>query len=360
MNDNPRVRYIDAWRFYAIGLVIISHILEFSHSIYAEMLPGLIWRIHPLGPLGVYIFFCISGYVICRGMIKEVAIYGTLSLRDFYLRRVLRIAPPLLLYLFVLGVMLHTGMIETTVPQLIQSGLFLCNIDLAGQCGWYVGHTWSLAFEEQFYVVFPLIFVGMRIAAKRRKLLPVIGALLAAVVLAHLAQQAALADYLSMFGYMLWGCAFALYEDLLRPLLKRMPMALWCGLCALLIGVNFVALPMFLMEGIYPLVAPVIICAVVFGTPLHQPLVGKLFGHAWLTYLGQISYTIYLWQQVATADHGFTSPFVVFALLGGVVLLAHVSYQYVERPLIRLGRRWSSRRDDAVTPGVPIADARGA
>jgi len=88
----------------------------------------------------------------------------------------------------------------------------------------------------------------------------------------------------------------------------------------------------------------------VFGAPLHHPPVGKLFGNARLVYLGQISYTIYLWQQVATADYGFTSPLVVFALLGMVLLLAHFSYQLLELPLIRLGRQWSSRGNTAFTP----------
>jgi len=205
MNKNNRVPYIDAWRFFAIALVIVSHVLEFSHSVYGDVLPGLIWRIHPMGPLGVHIFFCISGYVICRGMMKEVATYGSLSMRDFYLRRVLRIVPPFLLYLSFLTIMVQLGIIEMTAPQFMQSASFLCNIKLVGECGWYVGHTWSLAFEEQFYMVFPLIFVGMAIARKRRKLLPVIGALLAAVMLAHLASQPALAYYLSIFGYMLYG-----------------------------------------------------------------------------------------------------------------------------------------------------------
>ena len=350
MNKNNRVPYIDAWRFFAIALVIVSHVLEFSHSVYGDVLPGLIWRIHPMGPLGVHIFFCISGYVICRGMMKEVATYGSLSMRDFYLRRVLRIVPPFLLYLSFLTIMVQLGIIEMTAPQFMQSASFLCNIKLVGECGWYVGHTWSLAFEEQFYMVFPLIFVGMAIARKRRKLLPVIGALLAAVMLAHLASQPALAYYLSIFGYMLWGCAFALYEDTLAPRLKRMPVALWCAGCAALVGVHFVALPAFWMDVVYPLLAPLIICAVVFGAPLHHPPVGKLFGNARLVYLGQISYTIYLWQQVATADYGFTSPLVVFALLGMVLLLAHFSYQLLELPLIRLGRQWSSRSNTAFTP----------
>ncbi|MEM8512413.1 peptidoglycan/LPS O-acetylase OafA/YrhL [Massilia sp. MP_M2] len=350
--NNSRVRYIDTWRFFAIALVIISHIIEFSHPIYRETFPGLIWRIHPLGRLGVHIFFCLSGYVICRGMMNEVARSGSLSMRDFYFRRVCRIFPPLFLYLLLLALMTAAGIIDMSIAQFTQSALFLCNIEMLGGCGWYAAHTWSLAYEEQFYLIFPMLFVGLAIARKRRKLLNVIGVLIAIVLLAHLAGQPALAYYLSIFNYMLWGCAFALYEHKAAPLLKRMPVALWYAGCAVLLGVNFIALPALLMEVVYPLAAPLIICAVVFGTPLHQRPIGKLFGFPFLAYLGQISYTIYLWQQAATKDHGFASPLVVFGFLGFVFVLAHFSYKYVEIPLIRLGRRLS-RHEGTVPTSTP-------
>jgi len=353
MNNN-RVRYIDTWRFFAIALVIISHIIEFSHPIWREMFPGLIWRVHPLGRLGVHIFFCISGYVICRGMMNEVARSGSLSMRDFYLRRVCRIFPPLFLYLLFLALMTAAGVIDMSIVQFMQSALFLCNIEMLGGCGWYAAHTWSLAYEEQFYLIFPMLFVGLAIARKRGRLLQVIGILIATVLLAHLSAQPALAYYLSIFSYMLWGCAFALYEDKVAPWLKRIPVALWYAGCAVLLGVNFVALPTLLMEVVYPLAAPLIICAVVFGTPLHQRPIGKVFGYAFLAYLGQISYTIYLWQQAATKDHGFASPFVVFGLLGCVFVLAHFSYKYLEMPSTQLGRRLS--RHQSIAPASAPAE----
>ncbi len=339
MKNTHRLPYIDAWRFFAIFLVILSHVIEYSHPIYQKVLPGLIWRVHPMGTLGVHIFFCISGYVICRGMVKEVAIHGAVSMRYFYLRRVLRIVPPLMLYLLFLAVLAQTGSITMSAPQFAQSAAFLCNISLLGNCGWYAGHTWSLAFEEQFYMIFPMLFVGLGMARKRRTILPVIGVLIAFVLSAQLAAQPHLALYFSIFAFMLWGCVYALYEDVLGPMVKKLPVALWCAGIALLIGVHLVALPWLWMNVVYPLVAPLIICAVVFGTPLARLSIRKLFGNPVLAYLGQISYTIYLWQQVATADHGFASPLVVFGLLGVVILLAHFSYQYLELPLIRMGRR---------------------
>jgi peptidoglycan/LPS O-acetylase OafA/YrhL len=353
MKNNNRVQYIDAWRFFAIALVLVSHIIEFSHPIYKETMPGLIWRIHPLGRLGVHIFFCISGYVICRGMLSESGTYGSISQRGFYIRRVFRILPPLALYLGFIAMMAQFGIFETKPAQLAQAAAFLCNIEQIGGCGWYLAHTWSLAFEEQFYLIFPLLFSAMALPQKRGRLLFIIAFLIVGAISMRLLSHPDLAYYLSIFSYMLWGCAYAFFQDALEPALQRMPVALWLGGVVLLLGVNFVALPSAFTDFVYPTVAPLLICAVVFGTPLRQPLVGRLFLNWRLAYLGQISYTVYLWQQVATNDHGFASPFIAILLVGFVFVFAHLSYRYFELPLIRIGRALSVRK----TAPIPKASA---
>jgi peptidoglycan/LPS O-acetylase OafA/YrhL len=344
MENNNRVQYIDTWRFFAIALVIVSHIIEFSHPFYKEALPGLIWRIHPLGRLGVHVFFCISGYVICRGMLNESRMYGSLSLRNFYIRRVFRILPPLALYLLFIAAMVQLGMFETMPAQFAQAAAFLCNVEYLGDCGWYFGHTWSLAFEEQFYLVFPLLFSALGLARKRGKLLVLAVVLVGAAISMRLSSHPDLAYYLSIFSYMIWGCVYAFFEDVLAPLLRRMPVAVWLAGGSALLGVNFVALPASFMEFVYPAVAPLVICAIVFGTPLRFPPVRKIFIDPRLAYLGQISYTVYLWQQVATNDHGFASPLVAVLLISAVFGLAHLSYKYFEIPLVRIGRTLSTRR----------------
>lgn len=353
MKNNDRVQYIDAWRFFAIALVLVSHIIEFSHPFYKEALPGLIWRIHPLGRLGVHIFFCVSGYVICRGMLSESNKYGSISLRGFYIRRVFRILPPLALYLTVIAVMAQLGIFETSPVQLAQAAAFLCNIEQIGDCGWYLGHTWSLAFEEQFYLIFPLLFSAMALSRKRSRLLFIVASLIAGAVTMRLLSHPDLAYYLSIFSYMLWGCAYAFFQDALEPALQRMPFSLWLGGVAVLLGINFVALPSSFTNLVYPALAPVVICALVFGTPLRHPLVRDIFLNRRLAYLGQISYTVYLWQQLATNDHGFASPFVAILLVGLVFGFGHLSYKYFEVPLIRIGRALSARQ----TLPVPEASA---
>lgn len=160
MHSPGRIHYIDAWRFIAIALVIASHIVEFSHPWYRANVPGLAWRFQGAGTFGVQIFFCISGFVICRGTLSELEKTGSVSVKGFYVRRFFRIVPPLLFYFLGVGVLAMAGIAEVSIGQFIQSGLFLCNISAFGDCSWWLGHTWSLAYEEQFYLLFPLLVVG--------------------------------------------------------------------------------------------------------------------------------------------------------------------------------------------------------
>jgi peptidoglycan/LPS O-acetylase OafA/YrhL len=277
-------------------------------------------------------------------MLSESRLYGSLSLRNFYIRRAFRILPPLALYLLFIVAMVPLGVFETKPAQFAQATVFLCNIEYLGDCGWYFGHTWSLAFEEQFYLIFPLLFSALALARERRRLLVLAVVLVAAAISMRLSSHPDLAYYLSIFSYMIWGCVYAFFEDVLAPVLRRIPIVLWLAGGAALLGINFVALPASFMEFVYPALAPLLICAVVFGTPLRHSLVRKIFSHWRLAYLGQISYTVYLWQQAATNDHGFASPLVAVLLMGAVFGLAHLSYKYFEIPLVQIGRKLTTRR----------------
>jgi len=101
------------------------------------------------------------------------------------------------------------------------------------------------------------------------------------------------------------------------------------------------------VDVVYPAVAPLAICVLVLGTPLRHARVGAVFGNPRLSYLGQISYTVYLWQQAALDDYGLASPLPAFALLALVFWLAHLSFRHLEMPLIRIGAAWSARLDMA-------------
>lgn len=139
MSEQGRITHVDAWRFIAVSMVIFGHMLVFSNfSFVTESFPFL-RRIGRFGTLGVLIFFFISGFVICRGLMKERATKSRISLTAFYLRRSFRILPPLWLFLLVLALLASFGVIDITSAQIGKSALFLCNMNFSGSCFWYAG-----------------------------------------------------------------------------------------------------------------------------------------------------------------------------------------------------------------------------
>ena len=145
-----RIAFLDGWRAVSVFLVMAGHGLG-ALQVHAALPIDL-------SRLGVYIFFVISGYVITRLSLAERALTGTFSQSRFMIRRALRILPPLLLYTAAVTILGASG--ATPALSALRALSFTCNMNIPiGSCGFIFGHTWSLAFEEQFYLLFPFIFM---------------------------------------------------------------------------------------------------------------------------------------------------------------------------------------------------------
>ncbi len=151
-----RIDVLDGWRAVSVAMVIVGHLLNYSNM---RIDTPFAHSFTQYADLGVQIFFVISGFVICRGFIKERAEFGRVSLPAFYARRFFRIIPPLSIYVFVVAVLAYTGIVEPIAIFTTRSLVFACNFPKINCGGWLGGHTWSLSTEEQFYLIFPLIFV---------------------------------------------------------------------------------------------------------------------------------------------------------------------------------------------------------
>jgi peptidoglycan/LPS O-acetylase OafA/YrhL len=102
---------LDGWRGVAVLLVIIDHCGELSHS-------GLIHKVTRVGATGVGLFFALSGFLITTLLLKEFAQADTISLTNFYIRRIFRILPPLFVYLAVLVLLRHLNLLPFPTRQL--------------------------------------------------------------------------------------------------------------------------------------------------------------------------------------------------------------------------------------------------
>jgi peptidoglycan/LPS O-acetylase OafA/YrhL len=174
-----RLAYIDGWRVIAITLVLLDH-LSMNRTIGAFYEASPFGVLSQYGETGVYLFFFISGYVVSLTCLREVATTGGFSTPAFYARRFFRIVPPLMLYLAACLALGAARLIDFGPENFLSAALYLCNTTAPlVSCGWYVGHTWSLAFEEQFYWLFPLVFAWAQLGRRPRPLLLGLAALFA-------------------------------------------------------------------------------------------------------------------------------------------------------------------------------------
>lgn len=316
MHSPSRHGYIDTWRCVAVSVVILTHLFESRHL---GALPGYI---------GVYIFFFISGFVVSKTCLSELQTSGNFSRFGFYIRRFFRIAPPLLVYVVACFVLGRLGAIDFDAKQALAATTYICNTDFV-DCGWYSRQTWSLAFEEQFYLLFPLIFVWVE-TSRRPGILP----------LAVLAALASLPLWFPVFwigrkGFLLTyvlfttGYLFARYEQRWQGvqhsgLLFAIGLALTFSAGALHRTVCLVSIPMM----------------VAASGSLSFPF-KKIFEIKFVRYLGRISYSIYLWQQLFTGYFRDLPMATNLLLLGCMVAGCAALFRYVETPLIRQGKKLS-------------------
>jgi len=343
-----RLKFLDGWRLIAVALVIVQHYLWYTHTDIGREVRLL----GAYGSLGVYIFFVISGYVISRGVHAAILDGAGSPIRDFYVRRFFRILPPLFIYALCLVVLGQVGVITFAPENALCAATFTCNLELGlPDSTWYLEHTWSLGFEEQFYLIFPVLFMLAltRLGTHGRKAFPAI--YLALILLSPICYHFKYHDlgkYLSMFSFMVIGvCAF-LYSRELAPMFKRFT-AMRYALLVLLVALPFSVAHSVALQLYQILVLPVLLVFLVFAAA-EIPRLKSLLESPLFVRFGCASYGIYLWQQLALSLELGLSPLMSVAAVALVFWGCLLSYRYVEVPLIDLGRRFSRT-------GRPIANA---
>jgi peptidoglycan/LPS O-acetylase OafA/YrhL len=329
---SQRIAVLDGWRAISVGLVVVSHLVGISglRIYFDSRFQGISLS---FGQIGVEFFFVISGYVICAGMLRE----NRVNLAGFYIRRAFRILPPLVLYVaFIVGLSL-IGLLPVDSASFVRTLTFTCNI---GECAWPLGHTWSLAYEEQFYLLFPVILILF--GGGRREWTLALGVAMAAALLLLYWYRAPIGvSPLRHFFSITCGVLAAMFADRVFSFLRRIPWPLIVGAGLLPFIVQLGPWNSRLVWfGYLVCVGPAITIAVL-GSASHP----RLQFLAWppLTAVGRASFGIYLWQQLVTSDFGTSSIALYAALLIALGIGVWLLFTLVERPLIEVGRQLSQR-----------------
>lgn len=331
------------------------------------------------GALAVLVFFVLSGFLITWLLLSEEEKRGGISLRAFYARRSLRIFPAFYVYwlLYTIGKALFNKGNCVTI-QSVSSLFYMNNYYQAiwGDPGTTLSHTWSLAIEEQFYLFWPCTFVLLKRNSTRLKfLLAAVGVLWIyreVMFLVLRVPQRYVYQALDMRAdHLLIGCllAVAVHQGSFARLwsfICRSPL-MQVATLTLLVAEEFVAFSglhaahfgeadrRFRFWGGFVL-EPVLIMML-----LPQLIAFKNGPITWLLetrpmrYLGRISYSVYLYQQIVTSAVAreladMPRGLVIAVSVGVAILLGTASYFLVELPFLRLKDRFHREKSLELAP----------
>jgi peptidoglycan/LPS O-acetylase OafA/YrhL len=309
------------------------------------------------GFVGVDVFFVISGYLITSIILAEKE-QGTFSLVNFYERRARRILPALFLVMFVSLPFAWLWLLPSDMKDFSQSlvavSAFASNILFWHETGYWGAvnelkpllHTWSLAVEEQYYVLFPLFLILMWRFRRRW----ILGSFIVIATISLVASQWGAYNMPSANFFLLptrgWelaiGACIAFYFLYRKQKVRTRLFSKSADEVLGLVGLLMIGCAVFAFDrtvpfpGLYALV-PTMGTALIILFASPNTLVGRLLGAKLLVGIGLISYSAYLWHQplFAFARHrSLTEPSELLFLVLAVVSLpiAYLSWRYIERP----------------------------
>ena len=306
------------------------------------------------GYIGVDIFFVISGFLITTILLSEIAA-GSFSLLDFYERRARRILPALFFVMLVsipfAWMFLIPSDMKDFSESLIAVTTFSSNVLFWSESGYWgpnnelkpMLHTWSLAVEEQYYIVFPLFLLLLWKIRKNWIFSTILVVALFSLLLSHWGAQNKPTANFFMLPTRLWELAvgaliayYLLNQDENEKINRSVNETL--GLIGLLMIVYAIV---FFDEStpfpsLYTLV-PTMGTGLIILFASSKTWVGRLLSNQLLVGIGLISYSIYLWHQplLAFARHGTLyqpSKILLFGLAVLSIPLAYLSWRFIEKP----------------------------
>ncbi len=341
------IKGLDALRALSIGFVLLNHlgvdVLFFENQYLKNNFYSLF-----SGETGVRFFFVLSGFLITRILWIQFKDTGTINLKNFFIRRILRLMPPLVLFYVLVISLMQTKFIAYDIEGLLFAFFYLYNYVPLLHYRNELAHIWSLSLEEQFYLIWPFFILVI----KKYNVLVVlvlifiILSVAATISLPEFAFEAHLRPhrwFLPAGGYVAIGATVALiqfkYEKFLLQMFQKNAFALLFAAFLYLIPLFS---PVFLVEVFSFLQAigfGIFVCWIFYNQNSRFVAFLELSP---LVYIGKISYGLYVFQGVfLLTGPGSELKFQQFPL--NLLLtfgLAILSYHLVEKPILKFKNRF--------------------
>jgi peptidoglycan/LPS O-acetylase OafA/YrhL len=355
-----RIKSLDGMRAIAILLVLFAHSLptmplHLSKNAYNLLVTN--------GELGVTIFFVISGYLITKLLVLEREKTGRISLKDFYLRRIFRIFPVFYLYIIVI-ISLKLFFIPTLFENYSIVGLaalylwnyahvFNFRASPSDNAFSIFGHFWSLAIEEQFYLLWPIMLIKLNMGTLKKLVIGIIliTPFIRVATYFFVPERRGNADMMILEAggnSILIGCLGALIEKTNFFKEKILRIISNNGLICFFAIFLFIISPFLwlYLRRSYSMpigneINSICIILLLFWCVNIQSKVSDFLNSKVLIQIGLLSYSIYIWQQLFMngKTHFWFNKFPLNIFLA--LIVAVISYYLVEKPILRLKKRFT-------------------
>ena len=311
-----RIPSLDGLRAISILLVVLGHLAISNHA------PAVFLRSY--ASEGVRIFFVISGFLITSILCKEEARTSTIDLKTFYLRRAYRIFPAAFVFMTIIVIFYWR---DFRWYNIVTAFLYLANFDNSRP--WFFGHLWSLGVEEQFYLLWP----GVLKQWHRHRIAILVGVIALdpvgqGILYYFKVPSGSVGGFPGAAGSLAAGCLLAM----LAPRLPKINPYL-----ALVMMLAVAFLPLFPLDTkgrtlfVIFILDPILHLSIA-GVLLHVVQVPyRILNIRPVSWLGKISYSLYLWQQPFCANPWLRS----IGWISLALVLACLSYYLVELPMLR-------------------------
>tara|TARA_B100000795_G_scaffold218620_1_gene172750 strand:- start:3850 stop:5754 length:1905 start_codon:yes stop_codon:yes gene_type:complete len=317
------------------------------------------FRIFPGGFLGVDVFFVISGYLMTSIILKEYQTNQSFSFANYYKRRVSRLLPPLLVVIFASSIAAYFFLLPVHFEEFIKSvtaSIFFFSNFFFHFSGQAYGaqvlsetpllHSWSLSLEEQFYIVYPIVLLGIIIYLKKQIKIILISGIILSLVFASIISL----NHQSFNYYMLPSRGWELlFGALLGININQLSISKDKKQKGILAIVGFLTLmfsfayfdntddhPTFLT------LIPVIATYLIIQDTNKENLINRLLSFKALVFVGLISYSLYMWHHpifsfAKILGVGEKSLLIKLSFIILSIILGFITYRFIEKPFRKDG-----------------------
>lgn len=363
---------LNAFRFLAASLVVLVHLKDIHHNLHRHA--SVFWDhvSNGLGGLAVTFFFVLSGFLITYLLLAEKETFGTIAVKNFYWRRILRIWPLYYLIIFLAFALLNNPAVFPSIagPEVYQHAPtnLLLYLFLLPNVAWVSGlqimfanQLWSVGVEEQFYLVWPVLMKSFNKRNILLSMLSIVGGFVVArngaafMSSHHMGNIPFLAYFGNLMGATRIDCmaigglgayAFYYYPEATRRFISSTVVDV--AVAALVVGLVYSGkfIP-YVQDEIYGS----LFCYIILSSSCKEGSVLRLENKLW-SFLGKLSYGVYMWHMIvlglllafirstrmlsSTMEDGL----LYVTTLPVTILVAWLSYKYVEMPFLKRKKQY--------------------